>query len=520
MNSVDAVKLTGGHENRIIQHDDSTCHHCGMFAGEVHSCTDCGVRAHAECVTFEEGRCDACRLHLTSDDRCVICHQGDDVPLDTQRLIRRVVYHGRTWMKNGTAMQDSVRLSSSHLCAKRLDEAGMDVVFYPEDLPNGGALPMDVVTESGQYFCSRPCVVHTWCAQCAFQQITPSSRSSNVEEQWSALLENLRNPMVSNQGGKVGTDPKIAVRTEHACSFCDVENGYLTYCYAHLDSPVNKLGCHNCHSTVMKNTTYYGFHPSCAVRWGMRRIVNPCGGGSGMMCIRSSSKWTGDRLNDLGLRRKSIEFKKWEAVLEYSSGINVVILSNLLSLGACPPRVRNLRLLGHALYAVPVALGHSGRVSRKRKATNDLDESHPGHHGNGEDAADDKEHSHASESGEGANQPSSHASPSVDDDRFRVLTEQIHTLQAEVETLRNQQTALDGKVDSTIRSLKAWMIDRKQVLEDTMDGLRMRVESLYNRSSTPVEDVDAFKERIMATVYERFGEMWGRRWANLGLWDP
>lgn len=292
MDVVGAQLLTGGVHNRVVSEHGDLCHHCGYIDGEVRRCATCGVRAHPECVTIHGGQCDACVHGLADANVCVVCERPEsEAATDTGRLIRTVVYHGRTWRREEDDEEDATLslVPSTHPVAHALD--GAKDVFEPFDLPDGGTRAMRVVTPDGTAYRSVPLVAHTWCIECAFQQVMPRERpmdAQRVEECWRLLLDNLRSP-VARDHAQTGQRDKVAVVTPHnACVFCGSAHGYRTFCYDHMDCRTSR-GCKTCHWAQRTHLTYRCFHPSCAVRYGMRRYVAPTEGGSGMLCDTSAT---------------------------------------------------------------------------------------------------------------------------------------------------------------------------------------------------------------------------------------
>lgn len=290
-----SARLTSGCRNPIVLDHPGMCHHCGFIVGEdVVSCEGCGVRAHASCVRMTDGRCDACRFDL-SEGVCAICQQPEGVEEqhDAQRLIKCLVHHGHQWTEvDESTPVRSVHLSSAHEVSQRL--ANDPGVRIPHDiLPLQGSEPMSLQRPDGRRMESRPLVVHSWCAQCAFQQMIPEERPvEDVDASWRCVVENLLRPCVEPYA-TVLTANKVATMAPVPCVFCDQVCGHKSFCISHLHCTHDK-GCATCHWSLRPSITYLCFHPSCAVRAGMRRVILPDASGAGMMCIPSSLKFIRD----------------------------------------------------------------------------------------------------------------------------------------------------------------------------------------------------------------------------------
>lgn len=312
-------------ECEILCDHESMCQHCGMIMDSVKSCDTCGARAHDECVSFDNGKCDACRFHLTANDRCALCKCPERASTDMcgGGLIRQVVYHGRHWMRDDRHHTDSLVVDSNSWVAEHVVRTQGTSPLRPEHLPENGTRPMHFVTEEGTQYVSIPFVVHTWCAAALYQQ-TPRTRNS-LENHWSLLIRHLDEPKRADFA-ETNTEP-CGVMNDSPCIFCGGTQGIKTFCQSHfLTRPGHSLSC-KCHWNTCRRISFRCFHPSCAVRKGMYRVVDPTRGGTGMMCQSSfrcfiktlcKTKWpSNDKVNFL-------------RTINVSSGIN----RNLLD--GCP----------------------------------------------------------------------------------------------------------------------------------------------------------------------------------------
>jgi len=318
--------LTLGINNTIVCDHPDMCHHCGFLSkGTLDTCVSCGVRAHAACVPFVDHACDACRLDLHAEV-CAICHRADDgVTCDAQRLVKCIAFHGFEWTECDDATRPNAvfHMTASHEVPRRLAH-DVGARFTAEQLPNGGSVPMSVTLENGRRMFSRPLVVHSWCAQCAFQQTLPEERPPTRDASfWTPTIDNLCNP-VHQEFATTEMYDTTAVVSDVPCTFCDDSKGHKTFCLAHMNSC---SGCDTCRWDMRKNISLHCFHPSCAVRAGMRRVARSGPGGSGMMCIKSS-KGLIDKTNPIDRRARSqtVLMSRVLQWMEACSGINVDLL--------------------------------------------------------------------------------------------------------------------------------------------------------------------------------------------------
>lgn len=319
--------LTNGCHNRTVRDHASTCHHCGMLVGEVRTCRSCGVRAHPECVDFADDECDACRLDL-HDHVCAVCGMpdtADAVQCGTQRLIKCVVYYGRTWREGSDP--DALFVSSDHDVALKLAE-DPTAVFHPDELPCEGAERMMTRTADGVAYVSNPLVAHTWCVECAFQQIIPDGTrpGADVSERWRCLLDGLHASTARTFAQSRSAATSTGAASSNPCCFCEERSGFRTFCFAHTSSK-SAQGCTSCHWPQRPHLTYRCFHPSCAVRHGMKRVVTSHGDGSGMMCVPASNKFIND-VNPISKRSANCRTYVF-SWMEASSGINMNVFDAL-----------------------------------------------------------------------------------------------------------------------------------------------------------------------------------------------
>lgn len=319
-------QLTLGVDNRIVCDHADMCHHCGFVSKDtLDTCVSCGVRAHAACVPFVDHACDACRLDLHAEV-CAICHRTDDgVTCDAQRLVKCVAYHGFEWTECDDATRPNavLHMTASHEVSRRLAQDAR-ARFTAEQLPNCGSVPMSTTLEDGRRMFSRPLVVHSWCAQCAFQQTLPEERPPTRDASfWTPTVDNLCIP-VHQECATTEMFDTTAVVSDSPCTFCDDSAGHKTFCLAHMNSC---SGCDTCRWDMRRDISLHCFHPSCAVRAGMRRVARSGPGGSGMMCIKSSKSLI-NKTNPIDRRAKSQEVLRTRVLrwMEACSGINVDLL--------------------------------------------------------------------------------------------------------------------------------------------------------------------------------------------------
>ena len=308
------VRLTGGTLNRVAQSHPNTCHHCGYFgaAASLQACVGCGVRAHAECLAFApDGRCDACRWDCTGS-RCVVCDvPDDDTEHDTDRLIKRIVYHGRAWVPS-VAVGSDVSGSITDVTSEHL--------LPPQGLP--WHAPMHAVVD-GTTYASTPAWAHTWCIHCALQHVVPPPLTASNTTSYEDLMATLaRAEHKFCEETRVSI--KYGVRNEMAgCVVCGATSGVQSFCFAHTNC-VGAQGCRNCHWPMRSYLTYHSFHPSCAVRAGMYRMTDAAHGGVGMMCHASFRK----ALPHVhGLERRTHMSKMVEFWLPACSGVHMDLVA-------------------------------------------------------------------------------------------------------------------------------------------------------------------------------------------------
>ena len=139
------------------------------------------------------------------------------------------------------------------------------------ELPFRGQRPMKVGIEGVGVFESLPMVVHSWCVSCLFQ-------ISVLDDDWK---ERLLTSMFLCPTLQFGTFDQPVSRGGVSCQFCGKDNGWLTFCMYHN---IHRAGCDRCRDSTDRSRTYHAFHPSCAVRHGMQRMVRK--GKRGMFCAR------------------------------------------------------------------------------------------------------------------------------------------------------------------------------------------------------------------------------------------
>ena len=366
-------------------------------------CSDCGCQAHADCVpTFEGGVCDACR---NPDCLCEICGVSDttgcDVPnVGVDRLISLVAFHGRRWSQGED--EDRVPLPEDCEMAQRL-AADPDGRFQLSDLPDGmGSVPMRVVV-GGVTYLSHPMMVHSWCVQSAFQMHPPPTGSSG----WQGVAESIDAPKRC-EFAETSTQHKLAVvNTVSGCAFCESSDGFQIFCYGHTNS---SRGCNNCNWHLRPNFSYTSFHPSCAVRAGMYRVIDPVDGGSGMMCHKSMSSFLTKVHKMQRTRKMSARIQRVERWLEQSSGFHMDLVSRIDPATLIMDISQMLPVVGGRYDTFPVV--RARRVVHKRKSAQKVDgrcaeilnhvieqpdegtnETDPSTHSEYQDAHDDRQYS-------------------------------------------------------------------------------------------------------------------------------
>lgn len=347
-----AVRLTGGAQSQVACAHEHLCHHCGYLGGgEVVRCTDCGVAAHPLCVTFVDGKCDACRFGLAPDDVCAVCEVPDDpAPAhDVDRLIRTVVYHGRTWRP------------SADVCGRVAlpDDAlpdAPDAVFGPE-----ARVPAPAhVRVGGTTYVSRPLVVHSWCATCAFQchplPAPTCADDARVAPGWTPLLQGLASARGCEYGEACAASKNAVLNPTGGCVFCGGKRGFQTFCYGHLNA---RHGCTNCRWPARPALTFASFHPSCAVRAGMYRVADT---NSGMLCWHAMRHFLPKvhHCTDRTRHSRKHTTEKW---LLHCSGVHIELAERNEPLLQCVEVRAPLKMVLYA--AVPP---HRARAQRKRRA--------------------------------------------------------------------------------------------------------------------------------------------------------
>lgn len=263
-NEMNRARLTvGGVENEVVESHENMCHHCGFHAVPItHRCATCGIQCHAECGVEVCETCDA--------GTCYLCEQEDDIslpPTSTDRLAKRLVFHGLHWQPrttDGPLTQDAFVAAELARDPTRL--------FHPSELPEGGREPMAVEVEGLGVMESVPMVVHSWCAASLFQ-VDPVA-----DPHWRTTL---LDRMFSCPSASFGTTESPVTRGGAPCQFCQGNAGWLTFCMHHLTSPA---GCDRCRDRDDPTRSFHAFHPSCAVRHGMQRLTRR--GRCGMFCSR------------------------------------------------------------------------------------------------------------------------------------------------------------------------------------------------------------------------------------------
>ena len=290
----------GGARNRVVQHHADMCHHCGFHAVPVKfRCATCGIQWHGPCGP---ATCEACDMGGEGGlPNCHLCEMEDPAyqcETATDRLAKRIVYHGYQWRAAASPISSHVELHPDSPVARALQrDPGRR--FDMDELPGRGTNPMRVAVNGVGVLESVPLVVHSWCVACLFQ-ISPA-----VERNWKErLLRSMSSCPTLEYGTREASVTKGGVR----CQFCGDDRGWLTFCVYHS---THAAGCDRCRDSSDRTRTFHAFHPSCAVRWGMQRIVRD--GVHGMVCARQTH-WCAKDMQGL---------KHW---LGHASGINTDIV--------------------------------------------------------------------------------------------------------------------------------------------------------------------------------------------------
>lgn len=270
----------GGARNEVLEKHKNMCHHCGFFALPVtQRCSQCGIQYHDQCgpCMSPTSLCEVCAaVGQETVTRCYLCDASDDATLEataTDRLSLRIVYHGLHWRlasPDAAVPTGVINLapSSSVALALKNDPHRM---FHFSELPREGTHPMRVNVEHVGVFESVPLVVHSWCATCLFG-VHP------LHDNWKwQLLDS----MFSCGTLAYGTMQAPVTRGGAECQFCHSSRGWLTFCHYHL---THAAGCDRCRDADDVTITRHAFHPSCAVRHGMQRMVKKQR--AGMFCAR------------------------------------------------------------------------------------------------------------------------------------------------------------------------------------------------------------------------------------------
>ena len=398
MSQSSRIMLTGGSHNRVLCSHSLMCHHCGYIGGgePINSCTGCGLQTHGDCVPpFQEGVCDACRH---PGGTCEICGVHDGIEDDrdsTNRLVPLIVFHGRRWSLGDDGERECLPNDSEVASRLALDPT---TTFHPSQLPNGmGYRPMRVEV-NGVMYLSHPMFVHSWCTQSVFQ-FNPAPTMSPL---WNPIVDAIDGPRRSEYA-EANTQYKMGViNTSSGCAFCGSSRGFQIFCYGHTNSC---RGCNNCNWHIRPHLSYTSFHPSCAVRAGMYRVVHPVDGGSGMMCYKSMSSFLPKVHKLKRTRDTSARVRRIERWLEQCSGFNMDIASNIDPSTIGMDVSQTLPVIGGRYSTFPVA--RARRVIHKRKhahgtrnrLTNTLTNvvEHPNNYTSHTDASPDTERQHAND---------------------------------------------------------------------------------------------------------------------------
>ena len=348
MAQTNRITLTGGTHNRVLCSHAQLCQHCGYIGGGelTQRCSTCGTQVHEGCVpAFKNGICGACHHPGGVCELCMVDDGAHEVPPDGfDRLVMLVAFHGRRWIPG----EDDSRL----LLPDDSDVAGRlamdpDAVFHPQHLPDGGKEPMRVVVNGATYV-SLPMMVHSWCVQTVFQQ-HPAPTGAPA---WQTIAEGIDAPR-HGSFAETSTQLKLGVVNDASgCAFCGSTIGFQIFCYGHTNST---RGCNNCNWSLRPNFTYTSFHPSCAVRAGMYRVIDPVNGGSGMMCHRSMSTFLPTVHRMPRTREQSARVQRIERWLQQSSGFHMDLVARIDPTTLVMDLSQTLPVVGSRYDTFPVA---------------------------------------------------------------------------------------------------------------------------------------------------------------------
>ena len=357
MSQTNRILLTGGTHNRVLCSHSHMCHHCGYIGGgEVANvCSECGIKTHSSCIPpFKEGVCDGCKFpdEEPCEVCCIACNTSTE---DVDRLVPLVAFHGRRWTRG----MDDTRPCLPEDCeiAQRL-RIDPETRFQPSQLPEGesGCEPMRIVVDDVSYL-SHPMMVHSWCVQSVFQFIPAPTGSSS----WQSVVESIDAPRHC-AFAETSTQCKMGgINSAFPCAFCDSSKGFQVFCYGHTNS---SRGCTNCNWCIRPHFTYTSFHPSCAVRAGMYRIIDPVDGGSGMMCRKSMSSFLPKVHRMQRTRQTRSRVQRVERWLEQSSGFHMDLVSRIDPSTLTMDISQTLSVVGARYDTFPVA--RARRVVHKR----------------------------------------------------------------------------------------------------------------------------------------------------------
>lgn len=503
MNNV--THITDGSHNSVVRDHPGTCHHCGFLVGEVKTCRTCGVRAHPECVTLHEDQCDVCRLGVAMDAVCEVCGVPDTVTCDTDRLCKCVAFYGHRWEPTTLIKESDVILTPDHTVSVTL-LADSSATFLPHQLPGEGSRRMIARTDDGNMFVSKPFVAHTWCVQSSFQQIIPNGErpGDRVEERWRCLIENLGSPSRASFA-ETNTMNKVATSNDESpCCFCGSTNGYRSFCYAHTNC-TSHHGCTTCNWAHRPQFTYTCFHPSCAVRNGMTRIVGTAGNGSGMMCHPGCVKLikTIVRLPQRNKERHLMAIMWMEA----SSGLHMDLLNALPSIIAVDSGVRHGMIrYGHTFTEAPVTrkrapkrtlIGetrethgtgdHVGDVTGTIRAYDMDDENASAHDDPNDEQQDDGgeyDTDHRAHDQSHDSHPDMRRLQELMDGRFSEMERAIHDRMTEFERrISERMETLSSRIDA----IRTTGTDGRTQQGDLCDALTRHMESLVREMKVGVE---------------------------------
>ena len=358
------ILLTGGTHNRILCSHSNMCHHCGYIGGgeTTNVCSECNIRTHEGCVPpFTGGMCDGCKF--PGHGCCEVCRVSDDTPssYDVDRLVTIAAFHGRHWTRG----EDDSRPCLPENCeiAQWLS-LDVETRFQPSHIPEGftGCEPMRVMVDGVSYL-SHPMMVHSWCVQSVFQ-FHPAPTGS---PSWQSVVESIDGPRMGSFA-ETSTQSKMGVvNTASPCAFCGSCEGHQVFCYGHTNS---SRGCTNCNWNLRPHFTYTSVHPSCAVRAGMYRVIDPVDGGSGVMCRKSMSSFL-PRVHRLQRTREtSSRIQRVERWLEQSSGFHMDLASRIDPVTVTMNLSQTLPVVGARYDTFPIA--RARRVVHKRHRTEDV----------------------------------------------------------------------------------------------------------------------------------------------------